>query len=82
MKKQIGSDKNMKRRRSNWDRVKELNEILGNHPKFHFSLIQNYKEHRHPYCLAWNCCGAVEHSLSFREMKQLAIKLHAEACAQ
>ena len=72
----------MAKRRTNWDRVRELNEILGEHPKFHFSLIQNAREHRYPYCLAWNSCGAVERSLSFREMKQMAIQLHAEMLAQ
>lgn len=72
----------MSKRRTNRDRVRELNEILGNHPKFHFSLIRNAKDHRYPYCLAWNSCGAVERSLSFREMKQLAVQLHAEMLAQ
>ena len=72
----------MKKRRTNWDRVRELNAILGKHPKFHFSLLANAKDFRHPYCLAWNCCGAAERSLPFREMKKLAYQLHAEMLAQ
>lgn len=72
----------MSKRRTLRERVAELNEILGDHPKFHFGIIQNYKEHRYPYALVWNCCGAVERSLSFREMKQMAIQLRAETLPQ
>ena len=71
----------MSKRRTYKERVAEFNAILGKHPKFHFGLIQNARDFHYPYALVWNCCGAVERSLSFREMKQIAIQLHAEIMA-
>lgn len=70
----------MKKRRTNWDRVAELNEILGPVIEFagmHFSLMRNAKDFKHPYCLANNSCGSAEMSLDFKGMKAVAQRMRA-----
>ena len=65
-------------RRTNWDRVDELNSILGDHPKYFFSLIKNARDCTYPYALCLKPTGAISRSLPFKEMKEIAnlIKLN------
>lgn len=70
----------MKKRRTNWDRVAELNEILGPiREKFgyYFSLLRNACDFKHPYCLCYKM--SAEQSLDFKGMKAMALRMRA-AC--
>lgn len=68
----------MKKRRTNWDRVDELNEILGpvkEKFEWHFSLLKNAKDFCHPYCLCYRY--SPENSLDFKGMKAMALRMRA-----
>ena len=65
-----------KKRRTNWDRVEDLNKILGPIRKrdgYYFSLIQNAKDFKHPYCLSYK--HSAERSLDFKGMKAMAQRM-------
>lgn len=68
----------MKKRRTNWDRVKELNEILGpvrEKTGYYFSLLRNARDFKHPYCLCYKM--SAEQSLDFKGMKAMALRMRA-----
>lgn len=68
----------MKKRRTNWDRVAELNEILGPiREKFgyYFSLLCNACDFKHPYTLCYKM--SAEQSLDFKGMKAMAQRMRA-----
>ena len=68
----------MKKRRTNWDRVAELNDIIKPVTKrdgYYFSLIRNAREFKHPYCLAYKM--SPECSLDFAGMKAMALRMRA-----
>ncbi len=68
----------MSKRRTNWDRVAELNEILGPvREKFgyYFSLLRNARDFKHPYCLCFSY--EVKNSLDFKGMKAMAQRMRA-----
>ena len=68
----------MSKRRTNWDRVAELNEILGPVRKFtgyYFSLISPRRMFKHPYALCYKM--SPEHSLDFKGMKAMALRMRA-----
>lgn len=68
-----------KKRKTNWDRVVELNAILGDELRkrdgWFFSLLKNAKDFRHPYCLCYSY--EVKNSLSFKGMKEMALRMRA-----
>lgn len=68
--------KSAKKRRTNWDRVTELNEILGpvrEMTGYYFSLISPRWMFRHPYALCYRM--SPEHSLDFKGMKAMALRM-------
>ena len=68
----------MNKRRTNWDRVAELNEILGpviEKFDWRFSLLKNAKDFCHPYCLCYKM--SPENSLDFKGMKAMAQRMRA-----
>lgn len=68
--------KSAKKRRTNWDRVTELNEILGPVREltgYYFSLISPRWMFRHPYALCFKM--SPERSLDFKGMKALALRM-------
>lgn len=63
-------------RRTNQERVEELNEILGpvrEKTGYHFSLLKNARNCVHPYCLCYS--WEIKRSLGFKEMKAMAIRM-------
>ena len=68
----------MKKSRTNWDRVAELNEILGPVKEkfgYYFSLLRNARNFKHPYCLCYS--WEVKNSLDFKGMKAMAQRMRA-----
>ena len=68
----------MNKRRTNWDRVAELNEILGPVKEkfgYYFSLLRNARNFKHPYCLCYS--WEVKNSLDFKGMKAMAQRMRA-----
>lgn len=68
--------KSAKKRRTNWDRVTELNEILGPVREltgYYFSLISPRWMFKHPYALCYKM--SPERSLDFKGMKALALRM-------
>lgn len=68
----------MKKRRTNWDRVAELNRILGPVKEFtgyYFSLLRNAREFKYPYALCYKM--SAENSLDFKGMKAMALRMRA-----
>ena len=68
----------MKKRRTNWDRVAELNQILGPVKKatgYYFSLMRNAGDFKHPYALCYKM--SAEQSLDFKGMKAMAQRMRA-----
>lgn len=68
----------MKKRRTNWDRVAELNEILGpvkERDGYYFSLLKNARDFKHPYCLCYS--WEVKNVLDFKGMKAMAQRMRA-----
>lgn len=68
----------MKKRRTNQDRVEELNKILGPVKKltgYYFSLLRKARDFKHPYALCYEM--SPEMSLDFRGMKAMARRMRA-----
>lgn len=68
----------MKKRRTNHDRVAELNRILGPVKKFtglYFAVLRNVRECVHPYALCYKM--SPERSLDFKGMKAMALRMRA-----
>lgn len=68
----------MKKRRTNRDRIGELNKILGPVKKltgYRFSLLRNARDFKHPYALCYKM--SPEMSLDFRGMKAMARRMRA-----
>ena len=67
-----------KKRRTNRDRIDELNRILGPVKKatgYHFALLRNARDCKHPYSLCYKM--SPEHSLDFKGMKAMALRMRA-----
>lgn len=68
----------MKKRKTNRDRIGELNKILGpviRRDGYYFALLHNAKECKHPYALCLK--SSPERSLDFRGMKAMAQRMRA-----
>lgn len=66
------------KKRTNRDRVAELNAILGpvkERDGWYFSLLMNAREFKHPYALCYKM--SPERSLDFRGMKAMARRMRA-----
>lgn len=64
--------------RTNWERVAELNEILGpikDKFGYYFGILKNAKDFRYPYCLCYSY--EVKISLGFKDMKGIAERMRA-----
>lgn len=62
--------------RANWERVAELNEILGpvmDKFGYYFGILKNARDYKYPYCLCYS--WEVKCSLGFKEMKAMAIRM-------
>lgn len=68
----------MSKRRTNRDRVAELNAILGpvrEATGYYFSLISPRWMFKYPYCLCYKM--SPENSLNFKGMKAMALRMRA-----